>query len=86
VAPQALFLMNHPFVLARAKKLAAEAASPQHSDDRARINWLYKRLFARPATDNEIALATRFIQTHGPTAWPEYCHVLLCSNEFTYVD
>jgi mono/diheme cytochrome c family protein len=86
VAPQALFVMNHPFVLARAKKLAAEAATPQRGDDRDRVNWLYRRLFARPATENEIALATRFIQNRGATGWSEYCHVLLCSNEFTYVD
>ena len=86
VAPQALFLMNHPFITARAKKLAAQSASSPHSIDPDRIDWLYQTLFARPATDEERSLAERFIKKKGPTAWDEYCHVLLCSNEFVYVD
>jgi hypothetical protein len=47
VAPQALFLMNHPFVLDRAKQLAARVANEGGADDATKIDWLYRTLFAR---------------------------------------
>jgi mono/diheme cytochrome c family protein len=86
VAPQALFLMNHPFVLARAKKLAAEAASPPHADPQQRVQWLHEKLFSRPASAEEIELAQKFIAQHPANGWEQYCHALLCSNELIYVD
>jgi hypothetical protein len=82
VAPQALFMMNHPFVEARAKKLAAQLAGP----DRDRVQGLYRKLFGRPATDDEVALGSRFVGARGDAGWEQYCHALLCSNEFVYVD
>jgi hypothetical protein len=81
VAPQALFLMNHPFVLARAKKLATESAQSPN-----RITWLYTRLFSRSPTTNESTLATQYIAHHPKNGWEQYCHALLCSNELFYVD
>jgi hypothetical protein len=86
VAPQALFLMNHPFVIARAKKLAAEAASPPHAAARDRIAWLYSKLFSRAPTDDELKLALDYIARHPAGGWEEYCHAFLCSNELIYVD
>lgn len=82
VAPQALFLMNHPFVTARAKKLAGQLTG----SDRERVEGLYRKLFGRPATEDEIALGLRFVGTRGEAGWEQYCHALLCSNEFVYVD
>jgi hypothetical protein len=79
VAPQALFLMNHPFVTARAKRLAEKLTGP----DRSRVDHLYRTLFSRPANEREIAIALQFITDH---TWEQYCHALLCSNEFAYVD
>lgn len=86
VAPQALFLMNHPFVLARAKMLAAEAATPPHAAAPQRVQWLYEKLFSRPASAEEIELALKFIERHPAGGWEQYCHALLCSNELIYVD
>jgi hypothetical protein len=86
VAPQALFLMNHPFITTRAKKLAAQSAAAPHSAATDRITWLYQTLFSRLPTPEEQSVAQNFITRKGPIAWDEYCHVLLCSNEFVYVD
>lgn len=46
VAPQSLFLLNSPFVLAQAEALAAaSAASTKGSGER--VRWLWRRLFQR---------------------------------------
>lgn len=98
VAPQALFMWNHPFVLEQARTLAARlAGSP--GDDRARIIWFYNLLYARPPRAEEIRLGVEFLtrermpqgvvpggQPAADRAWEEYCLVLLCANEFIYVD
>jgi hypothetical protein len=87
VAPQALWMMNHPFVIDGAMKLAAEAASPRHGSPGAGVSWLYGRLFARAATRSEVDVALAFLgNSPDPKRWARYCHALLCSNELMYVD
>ena len=81
VAPQALFLMNNPFLATRASALA-KLAQARTLDDRGRIEWLYRRLYDRPATEAEIAIGLRAISRD----WEAYCQILLCANEFVYVD
>jgi hypothetical protein len=85
VAPQALFLLNHPFALDQAKALAARSA--KHDSMDARIAWLYQTLYARIPTPRERKLASeRLGVSPEATAWERYCHVLLCANEFIYID
>jgi hypothetical protein len=87
VAPQALWLLNHPFTLERAKKLAAQAASPRRGSAREAISWLYQRLFAREPAPGELDLALAFLgDSPDQTRWARYCHALLCSNELMYVE
>jgi hypothetical protein len=95
VAPQALFLLNNPFALAQTKRLAARALE-QPGDDAARIDWLYRALFSRPATPRETEIGQRALAraraatageaTSAELPWESYCQVLLCTNEFMYVD
>jgi hypothetical protein len=85
VAPQALFLMNNPFVLDRAKALADRVMKEGPPDDRARIDWLYRLLYSRPTTDRETEIGMSVIRAGGES-WQRYCQVLLCANEFVYVD
>ena len=86
VAPQALFLMNHPFVIAQAKTLA-DRVRKQSGDDRARIVGVYDQLYGRPPREEEIQIGQQAV-TSGDraTAWETYCQVLLCGNEFLYID
>jgi hypothetical protein len=86
VAPQALFLMNHPFVLERAKQLAERVAKEATGDEAAKIDWLYRTLFARPAGAQEIEIGKKLVQSATEAGWQAYCQVLLCANEFMYVD
>jgi hypothetical protein len=86
VAPQALWLMNHPFVMERTRTLA-QLVVKQHGDRQGKMNWLCEKLFARQATEQDRALALRAVQKPDQAAdWEKLCQVLLCSNEFIYVD
>jgi hypothetical protein len=85
VAPQALFLLNHPFALEQARALAARSAEHDSTDQR--IAWLYETLYARTPTPHERELARELLgASPDATAWERYCHVLLCANEFIYID
>ena len=48
VAPQALWLLNHPLVLAQARALAARARNAA-SADADRVRWLYETLYSHAA-------------------------------------
>jgi hypothetical protein len=85
VAPQALFLMNHPFMLERARQLAARVAKEATGDDAAKIDWLYRMLFARHAEPREVDIG-KLLVASSDAGWQAYCQVLLCANEFMYVD
>jgi len=88
VAPQSLWLMNQPFVLAQAQALAERMAREAPADAEGRADWLTRLLFARSATPAETALiADSMGRAAEPAkAWEQICHALLCSNEFAFVD
>jgi hypothetical protein len=88
VAPQALWLINHPFALDRAKALSARAQSKAGTDVTQRIAWLYDCLFNRAPLPQENALLQQALSAapDRALAWEQVCHALLCSNEFAYVD
>jgi hypothetical protein len=90
VAPQALLFLNHPFVLAQARHLAERLGAETSGDDGARIEQAYRLLFGRSARPEEVEVCRRFLAWPGrPRAeadWQGMAHVLLCSNEFIYVD
>jgi len=88
VAPQALFLMNHPFVMDCARALAERpdvVAIKRNSD---KIDRLHRLLFGRPATPEERRLGETFVTASGNTlgAWQRYAHALLLLNELVIVD
>ena len=50
-----------------------------------RIDYAYRLLYGRPATDEEIKIGLRFLSS-GQDRLKEYAHVLLAANELLYVD
>ena len=60
VPQQALFFLNHTFVADRARALAARADLAEASSQE-RVQRLVRALYQRPATDQEVASALRFI-------------------------
>jgi hypothetical protein len=87
VAPQALFLLNHPFALEQAKALAKRVQS-EAKDDEGRIARAYQLLYGRPPSADETQIGQEFLRRapKQDRAWEEYCHILVCANEFIYVD
>jgi hypothetical protein len=90
VAPQALFLLNHAFVVGQAKRVAERLRQEVPADDGARIDRAYRLLFSRPVRPEEAeigrAFLTRATRRGSEAAWIDYVHVLLCSDEFVYID
>src|SRR5207248_1530009 len=89
VAPQALFLLNHPFVLQQKTALARRILQdPRNPDNKTRITHAYELLYGRPPAEEEMAIGLDFLAQQGSAndAWEAYSEILLCANEFIYVD
>ncbi|MBM3736794.1 MAG: DUF1553 domain-containing protein [Acidobacteria bacterium] len=89
VAPQALYLMNSPFVTERSASFAGKLLSgvPMPA---ARVERAYRTVFGRPPQADEIERDLHYIHGFpaGPNsleAWASYCQALIASNEFIYV-
>jgi hypothetical protein len=82
VPQQALFLMNSPLVVEQAKKLVTLAEFNSCQDDMARIEFLYQRVYQRPARPEEIKLGFEFIaQTPEPQQLASEDSVQTVSND-----
>jgi hypothetical protein len=97
-APQALLLLNSELTLGRARQWAQNLRA-RHGEDIEKIAVeAYRRAWGRPASRDEVALASRFVERQarlhqregsgdGHTqALIDFCHAVLNTNEFVYVD
>ena len=64
VPQQALFALNDSFIIEQARRLLAEAATAEGAGQEA-VQWLYHRLFLRPPTPREAAIARAFLKDTG---------------------
>ena len=87
MAPQALFLLNNPFVQEQTRTLAKRVVTAA-KDAPSQVDYVYRLLYGRLPTPREIAIGLDFLKRSGggEQAWQEYGEVLLCVNEFIYVD
>ena len=72
VPQQALFGLNHPFVVQQATALVQKAAASK--SDEARIRLIYAKLFQRSPTHDELAFAQRFVQADTTVVIAEADH------------
>ena len=102
MASQSLFLLNSPFVREQAQAFAQRllADQTQNIADDQRLATAYFLAFGRPPTSEEQTDARAFLAAYQTdpvnqprseadrrlSAWQSYCQLLLCSNEFLYVD
>ncbi|MCS7044753.1 MAG: PSD1 and planctomycete cytochrome C domain-containing protein [Gemmataceae bacterium] len=90
VPQQALFLLNNAFVQEQARRVVQRADPTGRLDTAAKIQELYRLIYARAAEDEEVRLGEAFVQhAVGPaemTPWERYAQVLLLANEFVFVD
>lgn len=61
VPQQALYLMNSPIVIDLARRLVARPEFVALSDDDARLQYLYERIYQRPPAPEEIQLGEEFV-------------------------
>ena len=96
---QALFLLNSPFLIARAAESAKLLLKREELDDSRRIEQAYLRILSRPPDKIEISLAADYLKSHPYRqmkkepeiaagrleAWASLCHALLSCNDFRYL-
>ncbi|MCE9560626.1 MAG: PSD1 and planctomycete cytochrome C domain-containing protein [Planctomycetes bacterium] len=95
---QALLLMNGNGTLARAEAFAARVMPADGKNAPAGVTEAYRRAFGRSPTTEEAAEALEFLKQQVGVArnavtpdsrrkgWSDFCHSLLNSNEFLYID
>ena len=96
VPTQALAMMNSPFVRQQAEKLAARIRATDDVPLATAVENTYRTAFSRPPTDSERERMLAFIESQrtamGQTpdaarrALVEFCQIVLCLNEFVYID
>jgi mono/diheme cytochrome c family protein len=98
VAPQALLLLNNANSRNYAKAFARRVAPAAATDLPGALRAGYLTAVARPPTDEELADGLAFVTAQSASyqvagksdardlALADFCHVLLCLNEFVYVE
>jgi hypothetical protein len=99
-APQALLLLNGELALGHARTWALSLRARFGDDPRAIVQAGYRAAWCRPADDVEVKLGLRFLdrqaldlREHGSGdeearagALADFCHALLNTSEFAYID
>jgi cytochrome c553 len=95
IAPQALFMMNSKLVQQAAQSLAEVVQREAGDSPEARVRAVYLRALGRPATEDELRMASEFLAESTPTspennqtaslAWGWLVQSILATNEFIYV-
>lgn len=99
VAPQALLLLNAPFIIEQADYLARRVKGEAGNDPAAQVDRLYRMTLGRPPKDSEKEKAIRFLNdpvlkqragrrpgADDPGALADLAHVIYNLNEFVWVD
>jgi len=97
VPTQALVMLNSPLVRQQAEKLAKRIAPSPETPMKDAIQAAYRIAFARAPSNNELDEMQSFIESqrkimgganpaNNDKAFIEFCHTLLCLNEFVYID
>jgi hypothetical protein len=87
VAPQALYLLNHPFVVEQARAAAAQLASSGSADER--IVHAFQRTLGRSPSTAELERCRAFIaNAPEPVAesWVQLQHMLFACVDFRYIE
>jgi hypothetical protein len=95
VAPQALFMMNSRFVVERSSGFARRLLDDAALSEAQRVERAYLMALTRQPDSAEVDSALTYIadlekklpqpDAHA-IAWRSFCHVLMSTNEFLYLD
>ena len=92
VAPQALTMLNSPIIREWTGALAKRIRPDDKTAVSDSIAAAYRLALGRKARAGELKRMTAFVEQRGDdaksraAAFHDFCHVLLCMNEFVYVD
>jgi hypothetical protein len=88
VAPQALFLMNDPFLLDQTREAARRLLAGPDQDDQGRATKAYQWTLGRAPTEAERDLVVRFVAagSRDVEAWSAVFQALCSSVDFRYVN
>jgi hypothetical protein len=98
IAPQALHLMNNPHVRGYAKRLAQRVSPDAGTKSETAVTDAYRIALGRKPTKDELDDSTAFVERQAESyrkagkgdgrelAVADFCQVLLCLNEFVYVE
>ena len=81
---QRLFFLNSAFLTRLSEALVSRLDGGGGDPAPARIRQIYRILFGRDPTAEELRLGRKFLRGNHQ-GWPQYARVLLSSNEFLYV-
>ena len=91
---QSFTFLNGPFVLEAADSVANKVAATT-SDKRKQVELAYRQVLLRAPRKYELTRCVQFLQLQGKAykatkkkdrSLVDLCHMLLCTNEFLYVD
>ena len=85
-APQGLMVLNHPLVNDCAGAFAARLTGENPADTRALIDRGFLWSLGRHASQDEVNLCLDILKSGTPEATRDFCQMLLCLNEFIYVE
>ena len=82
-APQALILLNGPFMQEQSKAFAVRVLRDGGKDRAKQVEQAYRLALARPPTAGETQVMLDFLQRES---LEQMCRVIFNLNEFAYVD
>ena len=87
VAPQALFMLNNPFVVDVSARAADRILAQKLPDDSARVRFAYAYALCRYPSESEIAGALSFIGKSADrrSSWAAFVQALYSAAEFRYI-
>jgi hypothetical protein len=88
VAPQALFLMNHPFMTDISRSILARSDIAARSDPKSKLTRLFQLVYSRPMSEEEFTTIRRFLgeAATDQRRWQSFVQAMLMANEFVFVD
>lgn len=87
---QGLYALNGPLLTHQSDAISERLNRECGASDHARIERAYWLLYSRAPTQREMQLGRSFLsdvdEQEADTAWKQYVHVLLASNELLYIE
>ncbi|MFO1023534.1 MAG: DUF1553 domain-containing protein, partial [Planctomycetales bacterium] len=92
IVPQALLLMNHPFVREQSKKTAERLIKEVPTDEKARLNLAYRMILGRLPTESEAQAVVEYLKRERESkvtpveTWTRVVQGLFASSDYRYLD